>query len=106
MNKLPILADNIDLQILFNALKDEVGELETEVLRTYISARIPDRDNAVRETLDVIQLGIDILAALEQKYGADIPALMDGHVQKLLRRGWVVERYIKIDWRGNDEADT
>lgn len=106
MNKLPILANNIDLQILFNALKDEVQELETEIIRTYISARIPDRDNAVRETLDVIQLGIDILAALEQEYGADIPTLMDGHVLKLLRRGWVVERYIKIDWRGESETDT
>lgn len=100
MERLPILQDDDDLLVLKDKLDEETRELDVEIVKYIALGRIPNRDNAAREALDVLQLAIGILAVLE-KQGADVPVLIWEHTEKLIRRGWKVKRYITIDWRGN-----
>lgn len=95
---------------LLGRLPCETNELAIEITRFLITNRIPDRDNAAREALDVLQLAMGILDVLAEQ-GADIPALLREHEDKLLRtvdkakgRPWQVKRYIPIDWRGEGES--
>lgn len=104
MERLPILKGNTSLMELLGKLPCETNELAIEITRFLITNRIPDRDNAARETLDVLQLAMGILDILSEQ-GADIPALLREHEEKLISRGWEVKRYIPIDWRGEDERN-
>ncbi|MTI95200.1 MAG: hypothetical protein FH749_06885 [Firmicutes bacterium] len=100
MPKMPVLKNNDDLRILLPKLADETRELSVEVMNYQITGRIPDRDNAVKEALDVVQVAIAMLDALADQ-GADIESLMQEHEDKLSGRGWEFKRYIEIEWEGS-----
>lgn len=99
---MPVLKNNDNLAELMFKLPLEVHELSIELTVYQVTGRIPDRDKAAKEALDVMQLAIGILDILDKR-GADVPDLMRGHQLKLASRGWQFERWIPIDWRNDCE---
>jgi NTP pyrophosphatase (non-canonical NTP hydrolase) len=46
-------------------------------------------DHILRELLDVAQTAISLLFVLEEDYGADVGVALEGHVRKLIQKGYL-----------------
>ncbi len=47
----------------------------------------------LRELLDVAQTAVSLLFVLEERYGADIGAALEQHIQKLIEKD-----YLRLEW--------
>lgn len=80
----------------FEKLLEEVGELHEEVgINTYVN-----KEKAISEALDVIQVCIGLIDKLEPN-NAGIEKAVNAHFEKLKGRGWKFKKLIELRIEGD-----
>jgi len=93
LNNLTPSLESTALKLMEEAgeLAQAIGKLRGMSGERSVVGEVEALDCITRELLDVAQTAISMMFVLEEKYGINIEKALDGHIAKLMSKGYLVD---------------